>query len=376
MDSILGEEKGEMNRIIKVLVVGLLVLMAFPLVVAADEPPPPEGPSIESLVLLPNGPSIESPVLFSESFEGFAFPPSGWSVIQTNADMTWMQLGLPFLLPNSGAEAAVVIADTDPQDEVLLTRKVYAPYIYVLFSSMTNSLATCGPNDNVCDLEVWLVKGAWDAGAGNDIYLVTVDGSWTANNTWLRGAVSLNLEGLGIYKPVRIGFRYVGLNGAAIALDDVTIIPAILNKNYSFERGGVMPTGWTGQNLTTKDKRDNSQHVGGSWSFKMVGSSANKSLIQTMKYSGYMNDFVYLIGYSMSENAKAGRPYQVVVTVHHLDGSTESHKIKFSSGTHVWEPKSTAFLTKEPYNRIDLEIRYWNQTGKAWFDLVLVTSMP
>jgi hypothetical protein len=183
----------------------------------------------------------------------------------------------------------------------------------------------------------------------------------------------------GIYKPIRLGFRYVGLSGAAIALDDVTIIPAILNKNYSFERGGTMPTGWTGQNLTAQDKRDNSQHMHGSWSFKMVGSSANKSLIQTMNYSGYMNDFVYLGGTSMSENAKAGQaghPYQVVVTVYHLDGSKESHKIKFSSGTHVWESKGAAFLTKEPYNRIDLEIRYWNQTGKAWFDWVLVTSMP
>ncbi len=379
MDSILGEEKGEMNRIIKVVAIALLVAMVFPLVVAADEPPPPEGPSIESPMLVPlggfegfefappEGPSIESAVLVpQESFEGFEFPPSGWSVKRTNANQTWRQLGWPFPF-YSGTRAAYVLPDPGLQREVLLTPQFYAPYVTVVFSSLTMSSATCQPDNNVCDLEVWFVKGAW--GGGDDIGPLTVDSLWVADNTWYRAAAAISLEPT-INTPIRIGFRYVGQAGAPIAIDDVTVIASpILNKNYSFEYGGTQ-FGWTRQNLATKDKRDSSQHFHLNWSFKMVGSSANKSLLQTMNYSGHGSEYLVLSGCSMSQNAKAGRPYQVVATVHHQDGSTESHKIKFSSGTHSWECKAAAILTKEPYDRIDLEIRYWNQGGKAWFDYV------
>jgi len=363
--SVLGEERGDMNRgrIIKVVAVALLISMVFPLTVAA-EPPPPGEPSPLSPVVMPN-----------ESFEGWAFPPSGWKVIQTNANQIWRQYGIPDLMPYSGFEAAVVLPDSSAQDEVLLTPKIYAPFFYVLLSSMTTSMAACGPVNGVCDLEVWVVRGAWDAGAGNDILLGNLDSAWTASGTWVRRPLSVALESFGIYKPVRIGFRYVSTagGGSIIALDDVTIIAfSVLNTNLGFERGGTMPKGWKGKNLTAKDKRDNTKFKTGSWSFKMVGSRAKKSLFQTIKLPGYANDSFTLYGCSKSKNAKAGRPYQVVATVYHRDGSKQRHRIKFTPGTHGWECKTKSFVAKEAYKRINLEIRYWKQGGRAWFDVVAI----
>ncbi len=370
----------------RVIAVAFLISMAFPLVVAADEPPP-EGPSIESPMLVPlesfegwefpppEGPSIQSPmVLPNESFEGFAFPPSGWAVKQKNVNQTWVQRGHPFLWPNSGVQAAVVYPHSDPQKEVLLTPKIYAPNIYLILHTMTTSVATCGTLGDACDLEVWVVRGAW--GGGDDLYQGVFDGSWTTDNTWVRNSFFIGLEGMGIYKPIRIGFRYVGQNGAMIALDDVTVIAVnALNKNWSFERGGTMPTAWEGRNLTALDKRDDSQAWSGSWSFKMKGSSANKTLIQTISISGHAHDRLMLWGCSKSVNAVAGRPYEVIAIIYHRDGSREIHKIKFASGSHDWQLENKTILTKEPYNRIDLEIRYWNQGGKAWFEGVQITHV-
>ena len=347
------------GRIIKVVAVALLISMVFPLIVAA-EPPPPGEPSPLSPVIMPN-----------ESFEGFVFPPSGWKVIQTNTNQTWMQLGLSYFLPHSGVQAAVVIADADPQDEVLLTPKVSGAGMAVIFSSMTLDVAKCKPEDGVCDLEVWLVKGAWDVGAGNDVLLGTVDSAWTENGEWEFTAYIVDLSRY--YRPVRIGFRYKGQAGGWIAVDDVTIIAyQWMNRNPSFEDGGKMPKAWQGKNLTALDKRDNNKFKTGSWSFKMKGSRAKKSLFQAMDYPGYANDILAVMGCSKSNNAKAGRPYQVVATIFHRDGSRERHKIKFTPGTHGWECKAKGILTKEPYKRIKLEIRYWRQTGKAWFDDVVV----
>jgi len=345
------------GRIIKVVAVALLISMLFPPTVAA-EPPPPREPSPLSPMLVPY-----------ESFEGWEFPPSGWTVKQKNANQTWRQLGYP-LPAHSGVRAAYVLPDANPQKELLLTPKFYAPYVVLSFYHLTGSWATCKPVDGVCDLEVWIVKGAW--GGGDDMKLGTVDISWAADNTWYRTTAPLFLESLGFHKPIRIGFRYKGQAGNYVALDEVTIYASpFLNKNYSFEYGGKM-MGWKKKSLTAKDKRDNNKFKTGSWSFKMVGSSAKKSLVQTMNYTGHVNDILTVYGCSKPKNAKAGRPYQVVATIFHRDGSREKHVVKFTPGTHPWECKGKGIITKEPYKQIKLEIRYWRQTGKAWFDDVVV----
>jgi hypothetical protein len=190
------------------LVLGLVWASA----VAAEAPREPTGPSASAPVRYVPDPRA---VAIGEGFET-AVPPTGWSSVATHApNQTWYQFGGDF---HSGASCAAVVWDDQvQQDEWLLTPPMTLNSGTLSFWS-SGSLQWCRDAADNCDLEVWLVVG--DVGGVDDIRVGNADPDWIAEFTWSQSVFVLDDQ---LPLEARIGFRYYGLNGAAINLDDVVL---------------------------------------------------------------------------------------------------------------------------------------------------------
>jgi hypothetical protein len=155
----------------------------------------------------------------TQDFEGGVVPPNGWKLQTTNQSYTWQ---IHSLLPHAGSYGAEVLRDPafSLQDEILLSQKFHVTEAILHFWSF-GSLDWCRDTFDNCDLEIWIVVGEWDAGAGDDIYVGKADDDWV--ETWVWADSSFNLTPLLPGGPVRIAFRYIGTEGAQIAIDDVRI---------------------------------------------------------------------------------------------------------------------------------------------------------
>jgi hypothetical protein len=153
-------------------------------------------------------------VLLSEGFEDNLMPPTGWEQIINNTVETW---GIDDFNPNTGSYNATVMYDY-AQDEWLLSPELNLTKGTLSFWS-NGSLYWCRDTNDNCDLNVWIVVG--DVGGGDDILVGLGDDDWTANWTWAQSTFDLTplLPG----GPVRIGFQYLGDDGAQISIDDIVL---------------------------------------------------------------------------------------------------------------------------------------------------------
>ena len=170
--------------------------------------------TIFALFVLDTG-ACESLIL--QDFNGGVVPPSGWQLLTTNQNYTWKSL-----LLDVGDYAAGVLYDPEfnQQDEVLLSQQLSIKEAILHFWS-DGSIYWCRDTFDNCDLEVWIVVGAWDGGTGDDIYVGKAENDWVDNFVWSES--SFNLTSMLPGKPIRIGFRYKGTEGADIYLDDIQI---------------------------------------------------------------------------------------------------------------------------------------------------------
>ncbi|MCX7671829.1 MAG: DUF11 domain-containing protein, partial [Anaerolineae bacterium] len=152
-----------------------------------------------------------------EGFEGGVMPPPGWTVQAQNADWTWDINDEDYI--HTGNFGAYVPWDYD-QNEWLLS-----PRLLGVTGGMTTSLWSmgsvrwCRDVDDNCDLNVWLVVNA--VGGGDDVLLGKADNAWPANWTWARSVFTLpTVLPAG---ALRIGYQYVGDDGADVGLDDIVL---------------------------------------------------------------------------------------------------------------------------------------------------------
>jgi uncharacterized repeat protein (TIGR01451 family) len=119
--------------------------------------------------------------------------------------------------PHTGSYYAHVLWDYN-QDEWLLSPEMELATGALSFWSY-GSLYWCRDVLNNCDLNVWIVVGP--LGGGDDIFVGTADQDWLNNWIWSQSAYDLTplLPG----GPVRIGFQYVGSDGAEVTLDDIVL---------------------------------------------------------------------------------------------------------------------------------------------------------
>jgi uncharacterized repeat protein (TIGR01451 family) len=152
----------------------------------------------------------------NEGFEGGVVPPAGWSEQIQNAGYNW---SISTSYRHAGTYGAYVPWNYN-QNEWLLS-----PRLLGVTGGMTVSLWSegsvywCRDTYDNCDLKVWLVAN--DVGGGDDVLLGKADDSWPASWTWARGVFTLPAT-----LPagnLRIGFQYVGNDGADVGLDDITL---------------------------------------------------------------------------------------------------------------------------------------------------------
>ena len=152
-----------------------------------------------------------------EGFEANSVPPEGWIRVSLNTAYSW-KVGTVGT-PHSGSHFADV--EYDPalvaQDEWLLSPK--GRYTGMLDFWTQGSVYWCRDTYDNCDLEVWLVHGPM-AGDGDDPLLGEADSAWTASWTWSMSSYSFDsVTPNGLF---RFAFRYTGLDGAQVALDEIS----------------------------------------------------------------------------------------------------------------------------------------------------------
>jgi predicted secreted protein len=153
------------------------------------------------------------------TFSTISLTPS-WTQITTNPDYTWE---LYASYNHSGSYSALVEGNTgtSPQDEILISQPFTTMGGTVSFYSGSN-ISWCRDDPDNCDLQVWVVKGDWDAGAGDDILLGKADDDWVSNYIYALSNFDFTPYVTG-GQTIRIAFRYVGLDGDWTHLDDITI---------------------------------------------------------------------------------------------------------------------------------------------------------
>ncbi len=166
-----------------------------------------------------------SEVIFNEGFEGGVLPPTDWSVQVMNEDFTW---GLITSNPHGGVYALDVEYDENllDQDEWLLSPEMVLSGGTLSFWSL-GSVYWCKTTYDNCDLNVWLVRGA--PGGGDDILVGKGDDAWAVNFTYAQSTFNLASALAGVNGPVRIGFQYIGNDGAEVALDDIVLDGTVIN---------------------------------------------------------------------------------------------------------------------------------------------------
>ncbi len=151
-------------------------------------------------------------VLISEGFE-VSVPPADWTSIATNP-VTWVQNDYN---PHSGTYNADIEYDFN-QDEWLLT-----PEMNLSEGTLTvwsgGSVYWCRDTYDNCDLNVWIVVD--EVGGGDDILVKTLDEDWSGSWAWDQS--TMDLTSLLPGGLVRIGFQYIGDDGAEAYIDDVVL---------------------------------------------------------------------------------------------------------------------------------------------------------
>lgn len=152
----------------------------------------------------------------SEDFEG-TWPPTGWTIETTNPNFTWQEeAGFPI----NGNASATVLYDPDlvPQDESLISPLFTVPTGSALsFVFQMSYFWAVDPNENYD----FIVSISTDSGA-----------TWTP--IWDESAlgVFMSFDNIAVSIPltayegqtnVKVKFQYVGVDGAALVLDDVLV---------------------------------------------------------------------------------------------------------------------------------------------------------
>lgn len=312
-------------------------------------------------------------VNFMEGFEGGVMPPAGWTLKTTNAAATW-QISGSFWHSGSKSASCPATAQSKRQNEVLISRYLYFQGCSATFTFWSMGAKSCRDDqDDTCDLKIWLVRGNWDRGKVNDILLGKAENDWTSDWDWAQS--SFTLQESWTRKPFRIAFQYKapkGVSKAPIYLDDIAGSGCYdLVKNRSFEDGPAIPAYWQGVNLGPPDIQVCNTGYCSTCSFRMRGSKANKALTQTVNIPGAAGYSFKLYGYSKAESPNpSGGPYCLEAKVFHKDGTTKLYRAPFNKTTHDWKFASKTFTTAKPFKKIEVYLRYANQTGRAWFDFV------
>ena len=151
----------------------------------------------------------------NEGFEEGAVPPLGWEEQTTTAN-NW---SISTVYVHSGSYGAYVPWGYS-QDEWLIAPEPISVTGGMTFTFWSmGSVYWCRDTLDNCDLNVWLLVD--DVGGGDDVLLGKAEDFWPDNWVWTPCTFTLPIT-----LPsgtLRIGFEYVGDDGADVGLDDIVL---------------------------------------------------------------------------------------------------------------------------------------------------------
>jgi hypothetical protein len=165
-------------------------------------------------------PAARANTVLSEDFESGA---PGWLLLPSHPTETWA-------LASSGAHSGTYRVDVQydpflvPQNEWLISPELNITEGTLSFWSFGSVYWGRDVFDNY-DLNVYLVVGM-TIGDGDEVFVGQADPDWAGSFVWSES--TFDLTGLLPGGPVRLGFQYVGVDGAEAALDDITVVGAFV----------------------------------------------------------------------------------------------------------------------------------------------------
>jgi len=183
-------------------------------------------------------------------------------------------------------------------------------------------------------------------------------------------------------RPGRAAFAMWLLAGLAVATLAGSALAAGGNlvKNGSFEKDGNgdgIPNKWGDLGTTGLDKRVCNASAVGKCSFRMVGESVNKFLVQELAISGDASDDFDLSAWTRGKDLDLTGNAQVIVFFNHTGGGVNQWSIGIPDGTSAWTfrlfigASSTA-----DFDSISVAIYNSKVSGKMWVDKVKLVPSP
>ena len=162
--------------------------------------------------------SVQPAAPVTQGFEEGIMPPTDWALLQNNPNFTWETVDF---FPASGIFSAFIRFDPELilQDEWIIGPEGFYSGDLSFFSAA--NLVFCRDTFDNCDLEVWLLQGA--PGGDDDFFLGIADDDWTDQFVYSESVMSIDSLGLPPGTPTSLAFRYIGLDGDAVLVDDITV---------------------------------------------------------------------------------------------------------------------------------------------------------
>lgn len=148
-------------------------------------------------------------------------------------------------------------------------------------------------------------------------------------------------------------------------------------QNGAFESLGAPPPNWIGGKLRAKDKPVSASRHSGGYSFRVIGTAANKSLTQRVDVRGRAGDVLVLGGWSRASKTRLrGGSYRLEIRVRQWDGTSKLFGKSFAKGTHPWQYRRLQVRALQEYSGVDVTLRLASQTGTVWFDDLSLKVQP
>lgn len=160
----------------------------------------------------------------TEGFEGAAFPPAGWSVVNTNANQNWQAIsglqdgsGNQTVSPTEGALAAAVLFDVAQQNETLTTPAINltgATAPQLIFDANISYAWAVSPNDNF-DVTVSVIQGSTTTAIWTEADLGVFN-----SQQWYEIVLDLTPY---VGSTINLEFNYNGADGDYAVIDDIKV---------------------------------------------------------------------------------------------------------------------------------------------------------
>ena len=181
-------------------------------------------------------------VALTEDFEGTTFPPTGWTVVNTNPTNNWIQVGEADALNGSGSAAVNWIAAA--QDESLISPSFslvgYTSAYFNFTAAVGYQYMVTIPNGNL------FAKVSTDGGLNWTQLWVEEDEGVFGNQVPLN--IHLNMNAYVGMSNVKIKFQYVANDADLVTIDDVSVTacPGIGNVGLTALTDTTATTTWDG----------------------------------------------------------------------------------------------------------------------------------